>query len=51
MKAQQWLIDTNVVSEIRKAGRANANVLRWAKSTDFAGYFLSLVLLPSSGMA
>jgi len=38
-----WLLDTNVVSEIRKGSRANAGVRRWAETVPPVACFLSLV--------
>jgi predicted nucleic acid-binding protein len=42
-----WLLDTNVVSELRKArtGRADPNVVAWAQSVPPASLFLSVVTL------
>lgn len=40
-----YIIDTNVISELRKRNRANPNVLRWADETDPSGFFLSSVTL------
>jgi predicted nucleic acid-binding protein len=40
-----FLIDTNVVSELRKRNRADPNVLRWADMADPAMFFLSSVTL------
>lgn len=38
-----WLLDTNVVSELRKGVRANPNVMRWAEAVPPAACFLSRV--------
>ena len=40
-----YLLDTNVVSELRKvrAGKADANVAAWADSVDAADLYLSVV--------
>jgi len=40
-----YLLDTNVVSELRKirAGRADKNVARWADSVDAADLYLSVI--------
>ena len=40
-----FLLDTNVVSELRKVrlGRADANVARWADSVDAADLYVSAV--------
>jgi predicted nucleic acid-binding protein len=42
-----YLLDTNVVSELRKAraGKADANVARWADSVDAAELFVSVITL------
>ncbi len=41
------LLDTNVVSELRKvrSGRADANVARWAEQVDAAELFISVMVL------
>lgn len=40
-----YLLDTNVVSELRKAksGKANKNVITWAKSIPPSSLFLSVI--------
>lgn len=38
-----WLLDTNVVSEIRKGPRANARVRHWAETIPPVACFLSMV--------
>ncbi|UFN51610.1 type II toxin-antitoxin system VapC family toxin (plasmid) [Roseomonas sp. OT10] len=40
-----FLLDTNVVSELRKArtGNADPSVVRWADSVEVAGLFLSAI--------
>ena len=40
-----FLLDTNVVSELRKApfGKADANVVRWAAARPVTDFFLSVV--------
>lgn len=38
-----WLLDTNVVSEIRKGPHANPGVRSWAEAVPPAACFLSLV--------
>ena len=38
-----WLLDTNVVSEIRKGARANPAVRSWAEAAPPAACFLSTV--------
>ena len=42
-----YLLDTNVVSELRKvrSGRADANVAAWADQVDAADLFLSVISL------
>jgi len=42
-----FLLDTNVVSELRKAaaGKADSNVCRWADAVDAAELFVSVVTL------
>lgn len=42
-----YLLDTNVVSEIRKirAGKADANVARWAENTHAAELYLSVIVI------
>jgi predicted nucleic acid-binding protein len=38
-----YLLDTNVVSEIRKGLKANENVITWAKQVSPASLFLSVI--------
>jgi predicted nucleic acid-binding protein len=38
-----FLLDTNVVSELRRPERANRNVVAWAGSIPFASFFLSAI--------
>lgn len=40
-----YLLDTNVISELRKAksGKANKNVIAWAKDASPASLFLSVI--------
>lgn len=38
-----YLLDTNVVSELRRPDRADANVLAWAATTPAEHYVLSVV--------
>lgn len=38
-----WLLDTNVVSEIRKGARANAGVRTWTETVPPIACFLSTV--------
>jgi len=42
-----YVLDTNVVSELRKAplGQADANVLAWAKSVDATDLFVSAITI------
>lgn len=42
-----YLLDTNIVSELRKAksGKANKNVTAWAKSVSAASMFLSAITI------
>lgn len=43
--ARGWLLDTNVVSELRKGGRCHASVRRWAERVPPAACYLSSVTL------
>jgi predicted nucleic acid-binding protein len=38
-----FLLDTNVVSELRRPEKANRNVLAWANSVPAASFFLSAI--------
>jgi predicted nucleic acid-binding protein len=38
-----FLLDTKVISELRRPGRANRNVAAWAGSVPFASFFLSTI--------
>lgn len=42
-----YLLDTNVVSELRKvsSGKANRDVASWADTVDAADLFLSVITL------
>ena len=40
-----FLIDTNVISELRKGRRANANVREWLRSVDGAALYLSVLVI------
>jgi len=40
-----YLIDTNVISEIRKGRKANAAVLDWFEENQDEGYFLSTLVV------
>ena len=41
-----FLLDTNVVSEVRKAHRCNAGVARWFAGVSDADLFVSVVVIP-----
>jgi toxin FitB len=38
-----FLLDTNVISELRRPERANRNVVAWAASIPLANFFLSAI--------
>ncbi len=38
-----FLLDTNVISELRRPDRANRNVLAWASAIPVASFFLSAI--------
>jgi predicted nucleic acid-binding protein len=40
-----FLLDTNVLSELRKGSRANRNVRRWAESTARQRHYISVISL------
>jgi toxin FitB len=40
-----FLLDTNVVSELRKRGRANPGVVRWLEGIDEDDLFLSVLVI------
>ncbi len=40
-----FLVDTNVVSELRKGRRANAKVRDWLRSVDEAALYLSVLVI------
>ena len=40
-----YLIDTNVLSELRKGARIDSNVLRWFESVDVHEIYLSVLVL------
>jgi predicted nucleic acid-binding protein len=40
-----YLIDTNIISEVRKGDRCNAHVASWYASIDDADIFLSVLVL------
>lgn len=41
----KFLVDTNVLSELRKGPRANAGVLDWFRSVDAAALHLSVLVI------
>ena len=38
-----FLLDTNVISELRRPDRADNNVVAWAKTASAANFFLSVI--------
>ena len=40
-----WLLDTNIVSELRKKDRADANVRAWYEAIDAGGLWLSVLVV------
>jgi predicted nucleic acid-binding protein len=40
-----FVLDTNVVSELRRPGKANQRVLAWASATPLASIFLSSITI------
>ncbi|MDP1666173.1 MAG: type II toxin-antitoxin system VapC family toxin [Methylobacter sp.] len=40
-----YLIDTNILSELQKGGRCNADVQRWYAATDGDEFFLSVLVI------
>ena len=40
-----YLLDTNVVSELRKEARANPRVVAWARTTPAEGLFVSAITI------
>jgi predicted nucleic acid-binding protein len=40
-----WLLDSNVLAELRKGPRANASVMAWFAATDEADLFTSVLVL------
>lgn len=40
-----YLIDTNVISEVRKGGKSDPNVAAWWQSVDDADIYLSVLVL------
>lgn len=41
----RFLVDTNVLSELRKGPRANSKVLGWFRSVDDAALYLSVLVI------
>lgn len=41
----KWLIDTNVLSELRKSGRCDQRVAKWAESVAAESMFTSVLVL------
>ncbi len=41
----KFLVDTNVLSELRKGARANAKVVGWFRSVDDAAMYLSVLVI------
>lgn len=40
-----YLLDTNVISELRKAKNADANVLAWAQQADASQLYISVITI------
>jgi predicted nucleic acid-binding protein len=40
-----YLVDTNIISEVRKGARCDANVAQWYDSIDDAAIYLSVLVL------
>lgn len=40
-----YLLDTNVLSELRRKDRADARVAAWAQSVDHLGFYLSAITI------
>lgn len=40
-----YLLDTNIVSELRKGTKADSNVLSWAKAVSTSSLFLSVITI------
>ena len=38
-----FILDTNVISELRRAGKANPSVVQWADARPVTQFFLSVV--------
>ncbi|PIO96557.1 type II toxin-antitoxin system VapC family toxin [Pleomorphomonas carboxyditropha] len=41
----RFLLDTNIISEIRKQERCDANVMRWFRAVDSGSLFLSVLVI------
>ncbi|MDP1825748.1 MAG: type II toxin-antitoxin system VapC family toxin [Archangium sp.] len=41
----KWLVDTNVLSELRKKARCDSNVARWAESVSEESMFTSVLVI------
>jgi predicted nucleic acid-binding protein len=41
----KYLLDTNIISEVRKGAKCNANVFRWYESIDDSAIYLSVLVL------
>ena len=40
-----YLIDTNIISEVRKGGRCDVNVARWYETIEDASLYLSVLVI------
>ncbi len=40
-----YLLDTNILSELRRPARANANVLAWAKASPAVNHYISAITI------
>ncbi len=49
MSPRGWLLDTNIVSELRKGARANQGVRSWAEAISPGACYLSLVTIAEIG--
>lgn len=41
-----YLLDTTVISELRKAGQADPNVRKWSQTLPAASLYLSVISIP-----
>ena len=41
----KYLIDTNIISEVRKGKRCDANVARWYEKIEDASLYLSVLVI------